>query len=384
MCVRRCETKLCQMRRALLRQGPARKDRDCDALGRATYAAKPRNSWNPAFPGRPQARANVAEKACAQDFCRRIIDGGKTNTRLSGRSSGVENAQSAGPGPCGVQHTFFVIDGIMSTRTRFSRFQTKRLSHEITPITYSHPLGDPTTAKPMTLISSCRPKSLLAAAMLAGYFLNAFAADDFETQCQMRLPPAQVNVSTEPSNVNYDLSQSVRVLSQRHKPPHANSFTLGLTVTKVRFEAQWSLPTLTSESGKTCLRPSVNLFFTVSPQTVFVGNEFPQGTCAFNDISGHENRHVQANQEHIEQVASYYQKAISDAYGQRIFYGRTGGLPNEMQDSFRSRWLPRINADLAKVETLHAQIDSPEEHARSNLMCQGEVPLRLRQMGIAH
>lgn len=271
----------------------------------------------------------------------------------------------------------------MRTRTRFSRFQTRRLTHEIAPTIYSHPLGYPTTAKPMTLISWCRPKSFLAAAMLAGYLLNAFAADDFETQCQMRLPPAQVNVSTEPSNVNYDLSQSVRVLSQRHRPPHANSFTLGLTVTKVRFEAKWNLPTLTSESGETCLRPSVSLFFTVSPQTVFVGNEFPQGTCAFNDISEHENRHVQVNQEHIEQVASYYRKAISEAYGQRIIYGKTGGLANEMQDSFKIRWLPRINADLAKVEALHSQIDSPEEHARSNFMCQGEVPLRLRQMGIA-
>ncbi len=235
----------------------------------------------------------------------------------------------------------------------------------------------------MTLITLCRPKSLPAAAMLAGYFFNAFAANDFETQCQIRLPPAQVNVSTEPSQVSYDLSQSVRELSQRHKPLHSNSFTLGLTVTKVRFEAQWSLPTLTNESGRTCLRPSVNLFFTVSPQTVFVGNEFPQGTCAFNDISQHENRHVHANQKHMEQVASYYRKAISDAYGQRIFYDRTGGLTHEMQDAFKRRWLPRINGALARVEALHAQIDSPAEHARSNLMCQGEVPLKLRQMGIA-
>lgn len=235
----------------------------------------------------------------------------------------------------------------------------------------------------MTLISWCKAKPLVAAAMLAGHCLNALAANDFETQCQMRLPPAQVNISTEPSTVSYDLSQSVRVLSQRHRPPQANSFTLGLTVTKVRFEAQWSLPTLTSESGQTCFRPSVTLFFTANPQTVFVGNEFPQGTCAFDGISQHENRHVKANQDHIEQVASYYRKAISDAYGQRIFYGRAGALPNEMQDTFKSRWLPRINADLAKVEALHAQIDSPQEHARSNLMCQGEVPLRLRQLGIA-
>ncbi len=276
-----------------------------------------------------------------------------------------------------------MIDGIMTKRTGFSRFQTRRLSHENTPTTDRPPFRDPSTARQMTPISCCRLKSLPASAMLAGYFLNAFAANDFETQCQMRLPPAQVTVSTEPSNVSYDLSQSVRVLSQRHRPPHANSFTLGLTVTKVRFEAQWSLPTLTSASGKTCLRPSVNLFFTVSPQTVFVANEFPQGTCAFNGIKEHENRHVQANQEHIEQVASYYQKAISAAYGQRVFYGSNDGSPNEMQDAFESRWLPRINADLAKVEALHAQIDSPEEHARSNLMCQGEVPLRLRQMGIA-
>lgn len=235
----------------------------------------------------------------------------------------------------------------------------------------------------MTRLLSLRPKSLPATVMLAGIVLNAFAINDFETQCQARLPAAKVTVTTEPSNVRYDLTQSVLLLSQRHRPPDAKSFTLGLTAAKATFKAAWSMPTLTSESGNTCLRPSVNLFFTVSPQTVSVGKEFPQGTCAFNDISQHENRHVQANQEHIEQVASHYRQAISEAYGQRIFYGIRGNLTNDMQESFRNHWLPLINADLAKVELLHAQIDSPAEHARSNVMCQGEVSVRLRQLGIA-
>jgi hypothetical protein len=224
-------------------------------------------------------------------------------------------------------------------------------------------------------------KPFLLFALLASSCLTAFAASDFERSCQEQLPPSVVTVTTAPSAIRYDFSKSVRDLSHTmsyHKSAPGSN-TLGLTVTEMKFASKWAWSTLPGPAGQSCVRASVAVTVSGDPQTIFVAKEFPQGSCAFNEIVKHELRHAQASQSHLERVADYYQKAIGDAFGQTILYGDAGQLKAHVQDALQGKWMPQIKADLAKVSYLHAQIDTPQEYARNNTICNGEIPQRLQQ-----
>lgn len=212
----------------------------------------------------------------------------------------------------------------------------------------------------------------------------ALAASEFEVYCNRELPPTRVSVTSEPSQVQYNFSKSVRDLTAKHSYHSAGTTTLGLTESELKISARWNWSSIAGSGGQACFRPGISVFLTVSPQTVYVGKEFPERGCAFNAILEHELRHVQANQTHLEAVTDYYQAAIAEALGQKVFYGDLRDLKQQMSATFKDYWTERISADLKKVKLLHAQIDSPEEYARNNTICNSEIPQLLFSAGIRH
>ena len=198
--------------------------------------------------------------------------------------------------------------------------------------------------------------------------------------CESSLEPAVFEVRTEPSRVLYDFSKSTAELTAMKQPASKGLFTLGLTVTNVSLRGSWNWSAMTTKKGTSCLRPDMRVLVTVNPQTVYVAREFPQGTCAFNDIVSHELRHVQTNQAHMERVAQHFQERINNYYGQRIFYGDIDTMRKQVREAFEDHWQVAIQNELLAVETLHARIDTPQEYARNDVMCDGIVPRTLRAL----
>ncbi|MNR71909.1 hypothetical protein D3C71_25880 [compost metagenome] len=196
----------------------------------------------------------------------------------------------------------------------------------------------------------------------------------FKAECESKLPPARIVVTSQPSEVVYDFSRGVQELTKRSGHKDTLQTTLGLTESKFQLESQWKGEMLQdSMTRQLCTRPQIEITVKVGPQRVSIGKEFPQQSCAFWEIAKHELRHVTANQERVEFVAEEMQKELRKSFGNRVFYGSREDLSRAFSTALREQWLPWGKALYERVADVHREIDSPQEYARNRTMCDGEV-----------
>jgi len=207
------------------------------------------------------------------------------------------------------------------------------------------------------------------------------ALTTFENDCEARLPPTKIEVTVDEPRVVYDFSQSSAALT-RKKPFGGRGVTLGLTVFKEEFGIETGHSMFTDSKGQVCIRPQFKVAIKLNPQRVYIGREFAKDTCAFNEIMVHEQRHVQANQSHALAVAHALAQNMRASFANDVYYGEADKLPAELIRVIRVGWLPHIKSELAKVEELHKNIDTVQEYARNNTLCNGEVLLVLSRNGL--
>lgn len=208
----------------------------------------------------------------------------------------------------------------------------------------------------------------------------AVAGDrSWEAQCEARLQPAHIAVTTEPSQLRYDFSQTIQALTLKAPLKTAGTKTLGLTVAQMRTSLKWSANYLVDDkTGRACMRPQLEVGLSVNPQQVYIAREFPQGSCAFNHIAEHELRHVRVNQARLEQVADQLKVELQSALGGRVFYGEHSQLRQQLEQAVTKDWLPWVQQQLNAVDAQHQLIDSPQEYAQNQTACNGEIARVLR------
>jgi hypothetical protein len=206
----------------------------------------------------------------------------------------------------------------------------------------------------------------------------------FVGDCERQLQPTQVDVVAYPSEIQYDFSQGVAALTKRPTLfREGGTHTLGLTEATFRMDVKWNGDILMdSMTQKGCTRPRITIKLKVGPQRVFVGREFPQGSCAFWKIADHELRHVKANQAQVEKVAEKLQEVLRASFGNRIFYGNPAELKAALTDNLEDQWMPWAKDQFQQVEADHQAIDSSQEYESNASACQGEIPRVLSASGI--
>lgn len=222
-------------------------------------------------------------------------------------------------------------------------------------------------------------RALMALAVLHGPASQALAqtvpSPEFKASCEARLPPTKIRVTSLPSSVVYDFSLSVDDITARaHHTAAQGNVTLGLTEAAFQLNVSTQSSKLVSTAGMACMRPTIEVTVQVGPQRVFIGREFAQGSCAFNEIAKHELKHVYANQAQLERTAQLLEKALQQQFGNQVFYGVDGQLNKAFVDGIKANWIPWGQARFKEGDTVHQAIDSPQEYARNNTMCEAEVP----------
>lgn len=226
------------------------------------------------------------------------------------------------------------------------------------------------------LTTACAPEAPSPAQVAA-------APVSFEQQCELRLPATRVEVVALPGKLTYDLSRSMKGLTQKGARQRTlGQVVLGLTESKVETNMTWGNSLLLHPHKKSaCLRPALKLTLNI-PQVVSVAREFSEGTCAFNDILRHELLHVQANQAHAETTARYMQEELTKFFGNRVFYGEEGELTAQLKEALAQSWLPLAKAKMDEVSKRHNVIDSPAEYAKNEFVCDGAISRAIRQAGL--
>jgi hypothetical protein len=219
------------------------------------------------------------------------------------------------------------------------------------------------------LIAGCQPESAGASPAMDARTLTQFQQD-----CVEQLRPTSIVATVLPSQITYDFSLGVNVLTKKGTRQHAlNQRVIGLTTAALRHSVTWGSDMLVLPGGAACTRPAVSIILEVGPQLVNIGKEFAQGTCAFKVIVEHELRHVQANQDSLDAAAQTLETEMRRYYGTQVLYGEKDTLKAEMTSDMQRVWLPLLRQKLAEVNLLHDAIDSPAEYAHNQTVCDGTI-----------
>jgi hypothetical protein len=119
--------------------------------------------------------------------------------------------------------------------------------------------------------------------------------------------------------------------------------------------------------------PKVKVDLTYAPVRIYVGSEFPSGSCGYKEILAHEMRHMQTYMDHLQKVEVLVRDALNKRFEGKPLYAPGGTARSALAHEIDTGWIPYIKAEMSKVEAQHALIDSPQEYARLGKACNGEI-----------
>ena len=204
---------------------------------------------------------------------------------------------------------------------------------------------------------------------------SAFA-DSFEEYCEKNLKPTQIVVRTDisPSSKNNELSYT-DLSKMRQHGSHGLANTFGLTHAKVHTTTQYNYHLLKHPSGRSCMRPSVEMQMAYTPITLYVGREFPVGSCEHQFILSHEMRHEKVYVDYLKLASTLFTEEIKTFFANKIFYGDSAqALDKSLKESVEGYWQPRAQAWLDNIDKVQMSVDTPEEYSRVDTACNGGIP----------
>lgn len=191
-----------------------------------------------------------------------------------------------------------------------------------------------------------------------------------------QLPKPSVTIKHLEEEISFNSRYSYRQLtSMSGEKLRPGSRVLGLTRTNGVTQFSLNMPAIRDANERyECASPQITLTLGFKQMTVYVGKEFPVGSCAYNEILEHEMRHVKTYQAHIAKVEQAIQEDINRRFVTgSVWRGHTGTAYALVHTELAERWLPYVNREMSKVEAAQALIDTPEEYARLSEACGGEV-----------
>jgi hypothetical protein len=222
---------------------------------------------------------------------------------------------------------------------------------------------------------------LLLAALLATGSARAVERTPFQVRCEDTISKTVSVLSARQNGYSVNTQLSYKALSRMKGgvlPP--NGYVLGLTKTESRVQIGLDGPMLQDPaSGYECVAPQIKVELTYAPVRVYVGNEFPPGTCGYEVILAHEMRHMQTYMDQLPKVEKVVRDALARRFEGKPLYAPSGTARSALAHEIDSGWMPFIKAEMNKVELLQAQIDSPAEYARLSKACNGEIQTILKK-----
>ncbi|WP_338764813.1 hypothetical protein [Massilia sp. METH4] len=200
------------------------------------------------------------------------------------------------------------------------------------------------------------------------------ARTPFQIRCEDTITKTVSVFSAKQNGYTINTQLSYKMLTAMKGVASRNDFVLGLTRTESMVQVSADGAMLQDRaSGYECIAPQLKVQLTYAPVKIYVGNEFPVGSCGYKEILAHEMRHMQAYMDHLPKVEKTVAAALAKRFGGKPFYAPSGTARTALSFEIDSGWLPYIKAEMAKVEAVQAKIDSPAEYARLSKVCNGEI-----------
>jgi hypothetical protein len=217
---------------------------------------------------------------------------------------------------------------------------------------------------------------LLLAGLLWATSACGAARTPFQARCEAALGATVASLSASDGGYTVNHTQSYKALTSMKGREAGHGYVLGLTRTESRVQLGVNAQILADPaSGQECLAPKLDISLSYVPIVIYVGSEFPAGSCSYQQILAHEMRHLKAYLDHLPKVESLVRAALKKRFTAKLIYAPAGQGKALLEREMEVEWLPFIKNEMEKVEQLQAAIDSPQEYARLSKVCQGEVQL---------
>jgi hypothetical protein len=208
--------------------------------------------------------------------------------------------------------------------------------------------------------------------LLSGFSSSAMAAS---LDCS-KLPPNSVEIVLAESGIKQNYAYSFLALKgMTERYGDQTMEVLGLTVGNavVRTEIQSSILQDAARQLE-CSTHQVNIKIGFEPLTVYVGKEFPQGSCGFKEIYAHEMRHAEIYREFARKAVAEASEPIRN----RItslgpLRGAVGSTQERIATELNERWVPYVKRLLNRAEAQQRGVDTREEYDRVASSCEGEI-----------
>lgn len=196
----------------------------------------------------------------------------------------------------------------------------------------------------------------------------------FQIRCEDTISKTISVLSTKSNGFTINNQLPYRALTLKTGSIDGRSETLGLTVTRAQYAANMGGPILQDKvSGYECVAPRVEIKLNYSPVLIYVGNEFTPGSCAYNTILEHEQRHLKAYMDNLARVEKVVRDALNRRFEGKPLYAPSGTAQSALQHEINSQWMPFISDEFDKGKAEQAKIDTPQEYARLAASCNGEI-----------
>ncbi len=202
----------------------------------------------------------------------------------------------------------------------------------------------------------------------------AQARSPFQLRCEAMAGAASATFTSHDNGYRIDNSISYRALTQMKRPYVGSGYVLGLTRTESRVSIKVDGKMLADPAtGVECVAPRVEVALYYQPVVIYVGREFKPDTCSYREILAHEMRHLKSYMDYLPKVEERARERLGRRFAGKPLYAASGRGRDLLQGEIDRGWMPYIKAEMAQVEKLQAEIDSPREYARLSKVCQGEV-----------
>lgn len=207
----------------------------------------------------------------------------------------------------------------------------------------------------------------------------AAARTPFQIRCEDTISKTLTVLTAPQATYSIDTHLGYRALTAMKGGARANTFVLGLTRTESRVAMGLSGPMLQdAATGYECVAPQISVKLYYAPVVIYVSKEFPVGTCAYNEILRHEERHLKAYMDSLPRVENIVRTALAKRFQDKPLYAPKGMARDALAAEMDSGWMPFIKTEMSRVEVLQAAIDTPAEYARLGKACNGEIQNILR------
>ena len=223
-------------------------------------------------------------------------------------------------------------------------------------------------------MSSCLLK---LAAVALGFLASAPVVAD---ECD-QLPPPSVTLRRLPEKLSIDTRYGYREITHlAAEIARPGTRVLGLTRGTATVRAEIHSPSYVDRSRRwECTSPQLVVIYGYDPMTVSIAREFPEKSCAHDEIYAHELRHVKTYHDHLAAIENEVAETLRRRFATGgPWRGPVGNTQATLQRELNDRWLPYIKREIGKVESTQALIDSTDEYERVAKSCDGEIRKRLK------